>query len=61
MVRATQGVHLGAYYYEIEVLPSSSEDAHIRVGWSTMKGQLQGPVGYDKWSYAYRDIDGNCL
>jgi hypothetical protein len=30
-----------------------------RLGWSQKQGDLQAPVGYDKWSYAYRDIDGS--
>lgn len=59
MVRASHGVHNGAYYMEIQVLPSDGPDAHIRVGWSTRLAELQAPVGYDKYSYAYRDINGS--
>ena len=29
-----------------------------RLGWSTEKGDLQGPVGYDKLSYSYRNRTG---
>jgi Set1/Ash2 histone methyltransferase complex subunit ASH2 len=61
MIRATHGVHVGAYFWEAEILPPPSgmlSDAHIRLGWSTRQGPLQAPVGYDKHSYAYRDIDG---
>ena len=29
-----------------------------RLGWSTGKGELQAPVGYDAHSYAYRDVNG---
>ena len=36
----------------------SNLDAHVRIGWSTRQGPLQAPVGYDKWSFAYRDISG---
>jgi hypothetical protein len=65
MVRATHGVHNGAYYWECEVLTppvtENREDAHIRIGWSTRQGELQAPVGYDKFSYAYRDIAGQLL
>jgi Set1/Ash2 histone methyltransferase complex subunit ASH2 len=77
MVRATHGVHVGAYFWEAEISSSTSSasvseaaadvecrphsisDAHIRLGWSTRQGPLQAPVGYDKNSFAYRDIDGN--
>jgi Set1/Ash2 histone methyltransferase complex subunit ASH2 len=72
MVRATHGVHLGSYYYEVELLTpastgtanvsSSGEDlppAHVRVGWSTRNGELQAPVGFDHNSYGYRDEAGS--
>ena len=58
MVRATHGVHRGSYYWELEVL-QSGPDSHIRVGWSTRQGELQGPVGFDQHSYAYRDVAGS--
>lgn len=32
---------------------------HVRLGWSTRLGDLQAPVGYDKCSYAVRDIMGS--
>ncbi|KAI2495115.1 euchromatin binding [Fragilaria crotonensis] len=32
---------------------------HTRIGWSMRLGDLQAPVGYDKWSYGYRDISGS--
>lgn len=58
MVRATHGVHTGAYFFEVEILESKSANAHVRLGWSTRQGNLQAPCGYDKWSFAYRDIAG---
>lgn len=33
--------------------------AHVRLGWSMRTGDLQAPVGYDKWSYGIRDIQGS--
>jgi hypothetical protein len=41
MARATHGIHRGAYFWEVEVLPPQSENAHIRIGWSTRQGELQ--------------------
>jgi hypothetical protein len=32
---------------------------HIRLGWSMRTGDLQAPVGYDKWSFGVRDIGGS--
>jgi hypothetical protein len=34
---------------------------HIRVGWSMRTGDLQAPVGYDKWSYGIRDTGGSII
>lgn len=58
MVRATRGVVKGAWYYEIK-LETLGETGHVRLGWSTEKGDLQAPVGYDGNSFGYRDIDGS--
>ncbi|XP_043723968.1 protein TRAUCO-like [Telopea speciosissima] len=57
MVRATRGVVEGAWYFEIKV-SKLGETGHTRLGWSTEKGDLQAPVGYDGNSFGYRDIDG---
>jgi Set1/Ash2 histone methyltransferase complex subunit ASH2 len=33
--------------------------SHVRLGWSMRTGDLQAPVGYDKWSYGVRSIGGS--
>lgn len=58
MIRATHGVHNGAYYWECQIVPTFDDGAHVRLGWSSRQGELQAPVGYDKFSFAYRDISG---
>ncbi|XP_073015939.1 protein TRAUCO-like isoform X2 [Primulina eburnea] len=58
MVRATRGVTEGTWYFEIKVV-HLGETGHTRLGWSTDKGDLQAPVGFDGNSYGYRDIDGS--
>ncbi|KAE8037178.1 hypothetical protein FH972_009790 [Carpinus fangiana] len=58
MVRATRGVVEGAWYFEIKVV-RLGESGHTRLGWSTEKGDLQAPVGYDGNSFGYRDVDGS--
>lgn len=58
MVRATRGVVEGAWYFEIKV-EKLGDTGHTRLGWSTEKGDLQAPVGYDGNSFGYRDIDGS--
>ena len=32
MIRATHGVHDGAYFWECEVLPSAGPNSHVRIG-----------------------------
>jgi hypothetical protein len=61
MARATHGVHRGAYYWEAFILPDSQKHSHVRIGWCTRQGELQAPVGYDQYSYAYRDEAGILL
>ncbi|XP_061359640.1 protein TRAUCO [Gastrolobium bilobum] len=58
MVRSTRGVLEGAWYFEIKVV-KLGETGHTRLGWSTEKGDLQAPVGYDGNSFGYRDTDGS--
>lgn len=41
------------------MLPPETPQGHCRLGWSRRTGSLQAPVGYDKYSYAYRDIAGS--
>ena len=35
--------------------------AHFRIGWSMRTGELHAPVGYDRWSFAIRDIGGSII
>ncbi|PQP98988.1 protein TRAUCO [Prunus yedoensis var. nudiflora] len=43
---------------KVEVV-NLGDSGHTRLGWSTEKGDLQAPVGYDGNSFGYRDIDGS--
>ncbi|RZC75960.1 hypothetical protein C5167_000068 [Papaver somniferum] len=58
MVRATRGVVEGAWYFEIRVT-KIGETGHTRLGWSSDKGDIHAPVGYDEYSFGYRDVDGS--
>lgn len=53
MVRATRGITEGAWYFEI-IVKDLGKTGHTRLGWSTWKGDLQAPVGFDANSYAFR-------
>lgn len=57
MVRGTHSVSRGAWYFELRVeeLP---EGAAVRVGWGQEGGNLQAPLGYDKFGYAWRSRKG---
>ncbi|XP_042908514.1 set1/Ash2 histone methyltransferase complex subunit ASH2 isoform X3 [Parasteatoda tepidariorum] len=57
MARATHGVNRGTWYFEctIEDMPEGSA---TRLGWSQALANLQGPLGYDKFSYSWRSRKG---
>lgn len=63
MIRGTTGVAEGDCYYEVTindpiVIGPKFPEAHTRLGWSTEKGNVEAPVGFDKYSYSYRDVKG---
>jgi len=58
MARASYGACEGDWYFEIEIL-HLGQIGHTRLGWSTQRGDKQAPVGYDRYSYAYRDVQGD--
>ena len=57
MARATHGAHYGSWFYEIKIT-DMPDGSHVRLGWSQELGNLQGPCGYDKFSYAWRSRKG---
>ncbi|BDA44791.1 Set1/Ash2 histone methyltransferase complex subunit ASH2 [Coccomyxa sp. Obi] len=58
MARATRGAYVGTWYFEVRMTHLGAT-GHCRLGWSTKKGELQAPVGYDEHSLAYRDLEGS--
>ncbi|XP_047229600.1 set1/Ash2 histone methyltransferase complex subunit ASH2 isoform X1 [Girardinichthys multiradiatus] len=57
MVRASHGVRKGAWYFEVTV-EEMPPDTAARLGWSQPLGNLQAPLGYDKFSYSWRSKKG---
>uniref|UniRef100_A0A7N6B8Y6 Set1/Ash2 histone methyltransferase complex subunit ASH2 n=1 Tax=Anabas testudineus TaxID=64144 RepID=A0A7N6B8Y6_ANATE len=57
MVRASHGIRKGAWYFEVTVDDMPPETA-ARLGWSQPLGNLQAPLGYDKFSYSWRSKKG---
>jgi hypothetical protein len=41
--------------------PPVDYEPHVRIGWSLEKGDVKGPVGFDKFSFAYRDVKGDAF
>jgi len=37
------------------------DDVLMFPGWSTRDGELRGPVGYDVYSFGYRDLQGDVV
>lgn len=60
MARATHGAHTGTYYFEV-VITDMPEGAAARIGWSQEQGNLQGPCGYDRFSYSWRSRKGTAF
>lgn len=60
MARASHGVSTGCWYWECTINPGG-DGARYRLGWATKKAPLQAPVGYDRWSYGYRDAGGSAV
>eukprot|EP00047_Mylnosiga_fluctuans_P007419 m.253233 g.253233 ORF g.253233 m.253233 type:complete len:493 (+) comp18232_c0_seq1:45-1523(+) len=62
-VLASTGVNHGRWYYEATVLPGERlvdrPEPHVRIGWSLNISNLQGPCGFERSSYAWRDTDGS--
>ncbi|XP_071808635.1 set1/Ash2 histone methyltransferase complex subunit ASH2-like [Asterias amurensis] len=57
MVRATHGTNRGSWFFEITV-EDMPEGTATRIGWSQPLGNLQAPLGYDKFSYSWRSRKG---
>ncbi|RKP36393.1 concanavalin A-like lectin/glucanase domain-containing protein [Dimargaris cristalligena] len=51
MAKASHGVVEGAWYYEGTLVNSQGA---VRMGWSQISGDLQGPCGLDHYSYSFR-------
>lgn len=60
--RGRFGVRSGSWYYEVLVDKAAGATneggPHVRLGWSRREACLEAPVGYDSYSYAYRDSGG---
>uniref|UniRef100_A0A8C6U4I2 Set1/Ash2 histone methyltransferase complex subunit ASH2 n=1 Tax=Neogobius melanostomus TaxID=47308 RepID=A0A8C6U4I2_9GOBI len=57
MVRASHGVRKGSWFFEVTIDDMPPETA-ARLGWSQPLGNLQAPLGYDKFSYSWRSKKG---
>ena len=68
MARANVGAREGRFFWECRIrsgvraqpLEGEVPDAggHVRVGWARREATLEGPVGYDAYSYGLRDVSG---
>lgn len=62
MIRANVGVCEGDWYFECSVLRGNGEEnGHIRVGWARREASLEGPIGFDGYSYGLRDRQGQSV
>ncbi|XP_046806681.1 set1/Ash2 histone methyltransferase complex subunit ASH2 isoform X3 [Lucilia cuprina] len=57
MVRATHSVNRGRWYFEVTI-EEMPEGSATRLGWGQEYGNLQAPLGYDKFGYSWRSRKG---
>ncbi|BES94398.1 SPRY [Nesidiocoris tenuis] len=57
MVRSTHSVSRGSWYFEVTVKDMKDGSAS-RLGWAQEYANLQAPLGYDKFGYAWRSRKG---
>ena len=68
MARANVGAREGRWYWECRILSGvkaanydgedSDNGGHVRIGWARREASLEGPVGFDAYSYGIRDVGG---
>ena len=68
LARANVGAREGRFYWECKILSGVKQDpmdaggqdggGHVRVGWARREASLEGPVGFDAYSYGLRDVQG---
>lgn len=51
----------GCYFWEFDILKSECENSHVRIGCSLLYADLEAPIGFDHFSYGYKDIDGDII
>lgn len=57
MVRASHGMNRGTFFYEVYI-NKMPENTAARIGWGQRYGNLQAPLGYDHYGYAWRSRCG---
>lgn len=74
MARANVGAREGRWFWECKIVSGikapdhdrieiggEEEGGHVRVGWARREAVVDGPVGFDAYSYGLRDIAGQKL
>ncbi|KZF21257.1 hypothetical protein L228DRAFT_284312 [Xylona heveae TC161] len=72
MGRANVGVREGSWYWECKIISGVAKDqestmngqdgrGHVRMGWARREASLDAPVGFDAYSYGFRDVGGQKL
>jgi len=57
MIRATHGITRGSWYYEAKIT-DMPEGSATRIGFCQQFGNLQGPLGFDRYGYSWRSRYG---
>lgn len=69
LARTNVGCREGRWYYECKIISGNKppdmdradeqdSGGHVRIGWARREASLDGPVGFDAYSYGLRDVGG---
>ena len=58
--RTCEPIRSGNYYFEVKIDKGGGDGgSHVRIGVCRREGESGAPVGYDGYSYGYRDLNGH--
>ncbi|ODV78744.1 uncharacterized protein CANTADRAFT_7087 [Suhomyces tanzawaensis NRRL Y-17324] len=62
-IRSNIGVREGTYYFEFNIVCGNDDGskAHVRIGLGRREASLEAPVGFDGYSYGFRDVNGEFM
>lgn len=60
-VRSNVGIRGGKYFFEFNIINANDIKGHARIGIARKEASLEAPVGFDGYSYGFRDVKGELM